>query len=327
MEQLLSSIPALIVVGAIALPAVVYLTLGLGERIITRLTRRKQKVLRPWFWLLIPLLLVLLILIYPLIATIFTAFGDAAGEGWVGFDNFVWAFTGQMRDVILNNVIWLIIFPLATVRLAVGAAILFDRVKYEKLAMTLIVLPTAISFTAGSIVWRSIYSYQPATQQQTGLLNALWTSASGAAPIPWLQTPFINTLCLIFVAVWSCLGVAALIISAAVKSSPAELSEAARLDGAGEWRVFRYVTWPSILPAVLVVLTTELIFALKVFDIVYVMTNGNFNTSVIANQMYAELFLSQNLGHASAIAVLLFVAALPIVVFNIRQFRSEQATS
>lgn len=156
------------------------------------------------------------------------------------------------------------------------------------------------------------------------MLNALWT-ATGAAPVPWLQTPFVNTLCLIFVAVWSSLGVAALILSAAVKNVPAELVEASRLDGAGEWRIFRSITLPSILPAVLVVVTTEVIFALKVFDIVYVMTNGNFGTDVIANKMYSELFAANNLGHASAIAVILLVVALPIVIINIRQFRAEEA--
>jgi alpha-glucoside transport system permease protein len=327
MEQLFSTIPVLIAVGAIGIPAVVYLALGLSERIITRFTLRRQRTIRPWLWLLVPLLLVILILVYPLVGTIFAAFQGASGESWVGFDNFTWAVTGQMRDVIFNNLVWLILFPVGTLALAVVIAVLVDRVRYEKLAMTLIVLPTAISFTAGSILWRSIYSYQAPGQPQTGLLNAIWTSATGGPPVPWLQTPMVNTLCLIFVAVWSALGVAALIISAAVKNAPAELREAAQLDGAGEWRIFRYVTWPSILPAVLVVLTTEVIFALKVFDIVYVMTNGNFNTSVIANKMFAELFLSQDLGHASAIALLLFVAALPIVIFNIRQFRAEQVQS
>jgi alpha-glucoside transport system permease protein len=137
----------------------------------------------------------------------------------------------------------------------------------------------------------------------------------------------VNTLALIFVAVWSSLGVAALILSAAVKNVPVELLEAARLDGAGEWRVFRSITLPSILPAVMVVVTTEVIFALKIFDIVYVMTNGNFNTNTIANRMYFELFAANNLGHASAIAVILLVVALPVVFINIRQFRAEEATS
>jgi alpha-glucoside transport system permease protein len=320
----MTSVPALIVIGAVGIPAVVYLMLGLGERILARLTPRRAHGVRPWVWLLVPLAVIALILVYPLVATVVYAFFDATGTGWTGMANFVWAFGDQMLQVLGNNVIWLIVFPVATLVLALVVAVLFDRVKYEKVAMTLIILPTAISFTAGSIIWRQLYSYKPAGAPQTGVLNALWSGA-GAQPVPWLQTPFVNTLCLIFVAVWSSLGVAALILSAAVKNVPAELVEASRLDGAGEWRIFRSITLPSILPAVLVVVTTEVIFALKVFDIVYVMTNGNFGTDVIANKMYSELFAANNLGHASAIAVILLIVALPIVIINIRQFRAEEA--
>ncbi len=322
--DLMTSVPALIVIGAVGIPAVVYLMLGLGERILTRLTPRRAHGIRPWVWLLVPLAVIALILVYPLVATIAYAFLGADGKAWAGLANFAWAFGDQMVQVLGNNVVWLIVFPVATLVLALVVAVLFDRVKYEKVAMTLIILPTAISFTAGSIIWRQIYSYKPGGTSQTGVLNALWT-ATGAAPAPWLQMPFVNTLCLIFVAVWSSLGVAALILSAAVKNVPAELVEASRLDGAGEWRIFRSITLPSILPAVLVVVTTEVIFALKVFDIVYVMTNGNFGTDVIANKMYSELFAANNLGHASAIAVILLIVALPIVIINIRQFRAEEA--
>ena len=263
-------------------------------------------------------------MIYPLIDTIYLSFRNAANTGPAGMKNFKWAFTGDMPSVLGNNLIWLIVFPLVTVVLALIVAVLFDRIKYERLAMTLILLPTAISFSAGSIIWRQIYSYQAPGAAQTGLLNALWTLIPGNKPVPWLQTSTINTLLLIFVAIWSSLGVASLILSAAVKNVPADLIEAARLDGAGEWRVFLSITLPSILPSVLVVVTTEVIFALKVFDIVYVMTNGNFHTDTIANRMYAELFAANNIGHASAIAIILMVVALPIVAVNIRQFRAER---
>jgi alpha-glucoside transport system permease protein len=326
MDSLLSSVPALILIGAVALPALVYLWLGLGEAILRRFGVRSSHGIRPWLWLLVPLAVIALILVYPLVATVFSAFRDASGEKSVGLANFAWAFGDSLRGVLWNNIVWLIVFPLATVLLALVVAVLFDRVRYEKLAMTLIILPTAISFTAGSIIWRQIYSFQPSGSPQTGLLNALWTLIPGTSPIPWLQAGSVNTLCLIFVAVWSSLGVAALILSAAVKNVPDELIEASRLDGASELRIFTSITLPSILPAVLVVITTEVIFALKVFDIVYVMTNGNFDTDTLANRMYAELFASDDLGHASAIAVILLVVALPIVVLNIRQFRTEESS-
>jgi alpha-glucoside transport system permease protein len=327
MQALSTSVPALIIIGAIVVPCVVYLMLGLGERTLTLFGVKRATSLRPWFWLLGPLLLIAVILAYPLVSTVVTAFANARGDGWAGVSNFVWVFGSDVVSTVVNNLIWIIVFPIATLLMALVVAVTVDRVKYEKLAMTIIVLPTAVSFTAGSIIWRQLYSFQPEGAEQKGLLNALWTMIPGASPIPWLQTEFVNTLCLIFVAIWAGLGTAALILSAAVKNVPEELVEAARLDGAGELLVFRHITAPFIMPAVLVVITTEIIFALKIFDIVYVMTNGNFNSNVLANRMYYELFSANNLGHASAIAVVLLIAALPVVIINIRQFRSEGTPS
>ncbi|GAB3397230.1 sugar ABC transporter permease [Humibacter soli] len=321
--NLIDNVPVLIIIGAIVIPIVVYLALGLGERILTLLPKRPGRSLRPWVWLFGPLVLVILILLYPLIATIIYSFFNANTTAAVGFQNFVWAFQGEMLSVIGNNIVWLIVFPIGTLVLALVAAVLFDRIKYERLAMTLIILPTAISFTAGSVIWTQMYSYQPPGSTQIGTFNALITLIPGVQPVAWLQTPVINNLALILIAIWLSVGVATLILSAGVKNVAGELMEAARLDGAGEWRIFRAIVLPSILPAVLVVVTTEIIAALKVFDIVYVMTNGNYGTNVIANQMYTELFSANNLGRASAIAVILLVAALPIVFINIHQFRAE----
>jgi alpha-glucoside transport system permease protein len=324
MNAITSSVPALILIGAVAIPAVIYAFLGLGERLFSGFGPARSTI-RPWLWLLIPLLFVAVVLLYPLVVSIVLAFFDQTGSRWVGGDNFAWAFSREMQSVLGNNVIWLIGLPVGTVLLALLVAVLFDRVRYEKLAMTLIILPTAISFTAGSVIWRDSFSYQPAGGSQTGLLNALWTAMPGNKPVAWLQTPFVNTLCLIFVAIWASLGIAALILSAAVKGVPAELVEAARLDGAGEWRIFFSVTLVHIAPALLVVITTGVIHSLKVFDIVYVMTNGNFNTNTIANREYYELFSANDLGHASVVAIILLVAALPIVAINIRQFRKERS--
>ncbi|HET6501775.1 MAG TPA: sugar ABC transporter permease [Amycolatopsis sp.] len=324
MNAMMTSVPALIAIGAVVIPLLVYALLGVGERMLQLVGGRAARYIRPWFWLIVPLGLMAVVLVYPMAETVISAFRDAQGRSWAGGTNFGWAFSGEMLGILGNNLIWLIVFPLGTLLLAVIVAVLFDKVRYERFAMTLVVLPTAISFAAGSIIWRQIYEYQPAGSAQTGLLNALWTLIPGTKPLAWLQTPTINNFCLIFVGVWSSLGVAALILSAAVKAVPAELVEAARLDGAGEWRVFRSVTLPHIGGAVLVVITTEMIFALKIFDIIYVMTNGNFGTNTIANRMYFELFSSQNLGRASAIAVVLLVVAIPIMIINIRQFRAER---
>jgi alpha-glucoside transport system permease protein len=324
MNSIMTNVPAVIVLGAVAIPLIVYAILGVGEKALQLIGGRAASRIRPWFWFLIPLALMAIILVYPMVETVVDAFRNAQGASWVGLDNFGWAFSGQMRDVLGNNLIWIIVFPLGTLVLALIVAVLFDKVRYERFAMTLVVLPTAISFAAASIIWRQLYDYAPAGQTQTGLLNALWTLIPGNRPVAWLETSSVNNYCLIFVAVWSSLGVAALILSAAVKGVPSELIEAARLDGANEWRIFFSVIMPNIMRTVLVVVTTEIIFALKIFDIIYVMTNGNFNTNTIGNEMYFELFSSQDLGRASAIAVLLLIVAVPVMIINIRQFRAER---
>lgn len=321
MDTILSSVPILLLIGAIAIPALVYAYLGTGEAVLDLAGIRKGGLAQSVLWLLLPLAMVALILVYPLIDTTISAFRNFDSSAWAGLDNFVWAFSGEMVQVLLNNLMWIVLFPLGTVVLALVVALVFDKVKYERLAMTIIVLPTAISFTAASIIWRQFYSFQPVGQAQKGLLNALWTLIPGARPIAWLQAPYLNTMCLIFVAIWASLGVAALILSAAVKGVPQDYIEAARIDGASEWRILRSIIIPEIAPALLVVGTTQVIFALKIFDIIYVMTNGNFKTNTLANRMYYELFSVGDLGHASAIAVILLIVAIPVVVLNIRQFR------
>ncbi len=325
MKTIWSSIPALIVIGAVLIPLGVYAILGVGEKLLTGLNATRAGRWRPWLWLSMPLLIVGVILIYPLVVTIFYAFRNAKSSDWVGFKNFTWAFSGDMVGVISNSLLWLVALPVGTVLLALTAAVLFDRVKYERLAITIVLLPTAISFTAASIIWRQLYSYQPPGQTQLGLLNAVVMLIPGTEPVAWLQTPLVNSLCLIFVALWATIGVATLIVSAAVKNVPQELAEAATLDGAGPWRILFTITLPMIVPALLVVLTTAAIFALKVFDIVFVMTNGNFGTDVVANRMYAELFTTNHLGHASGIAVILLIVAMPIALINMRQFQREAA--
>lgn len=324
MDLLLNNAIVLILVGAVAIPAVVYLCLGLGERILDRLPHKTGHRLRPLVWLFGPLLLVALILIYPLVSTVVSSFRDAKNTEWVGLDNYAWALHGGVLDVIGNNLIWLVVFPLGTLLLALVAAVMFDRVRYERFSTTVILLPTAISFVAGAVIWTQMYSYQPEGSTQLGTFNALLTTLiPGFEPVPWLQTPTVNTLAMILIAVWLQLGIAVLILSASVKGVNRELLEAARLDGAGEVRVFFSITLPVIWPAVLVVLTTGIIAALKIFDIVYVLTNGLFDSDVIANRLYSELFASRDYGHASVLAVILLVAALPVVLLNVAQFRSE----
>jgi alpha-glucoside transport system permease protein len=312
-----------ITLGVAIIPALVLGVIAAGEAAIRRLPIPRQDLYRPWVWMAPMLCVVGLVLAYPLGLTVLFSLQDAKGIRWVGLQNFGWAFSKAMQPVLLNNVLWLTVFPTITTGLALISAILIDRVKYERVARTFLVLPTAISFVAGSVIWRMMYEYQPPLQPQTGTLNALVTLLPGVEPIAWLLDERFNTFALIFVAVWMNLGIATLIISAGVKNISRELIDAARLDGGSEWDLFCHVTVPLLWPTLLVVATTQAIFTLKVFDIVYVMTNGSYGTDVIANKMYAELFVSQNLGHASAIAVLLLVMASPVIIMNIRHARAE----
>ena len=174
-----TSIPALIIIGAVLIPLAVYASLGVGEKILAGLRPLAAGRIRPWLWLTPPLLIVLLVLVYPLFVTIYYAFRNARGTEWSGLRNLVWSFSGDMLSVISNSLLWLVVLPLGTVLLSVAAAVLFDRVKYERVAITIVLLPTAISFTAASIIWRQLFSYQPPDSVQLGLLNALWTAIPG----------------------------------------------------------------------------------------------------------------------------------------------------
>jgi alpha-glucoside transport system permease protein len=205
--------------------------------------------------------------------------------------------------------------------------VLTDRVRYEQAAKTVLFVPMAISFVAASVIWKFVYEFRPAGAPQIGSLNAVLTSLlPGGSPVAWLVNQATNNVALIMVAVWVWVGFCLVILSAAIKGIPTELLEAARVDGATEWQVFRSIMIPLLGPTITVVATTMVIFALKAFDIVYVMTSGNFNTEVIANRMYKEMFTFQQFGRASAIAVILFLATVPVMIANIRRFREQETT-
>jgi alpha-glucoside transport system permease protein len=221
---------------------------------------------------------------------------------------------------------WIVLFPLGAVALGLLMAMLLDRVRYEKVALAIIAMPIAISFVAGSVMWRLIYTYNAPGTPQIGTLNAfLHALVPGFVPKAWLIDARFNNYALIFVGIWMGTGLAALIFSAAIKGVPQELVEAARTEGAREWQVFRLVIFPELIPALAVVTTTSVIAAIKVFDIVYVMTGGNYNTDVIATKMYSEQFAYQNTGLACAIAIVLLLAVIPVLLANRSALRREAA--
>lgn len=209
-----------------------------------------------------------------------------------------------------------------TVGLGLMFAVLADRVKYEALAKAIIFMPMAVSFVGAGIIWKFVYDY--GTQQvQIGLLNSIVTSLGGK-PVAFLTVPQFNTIALIVVGVWIWTGFCMTILSAALKAVPDEVIEAARVDGAKEWTIFWRVMVPIIMPTITVVITTMVINVLKLFDIVYVMTGGNFGTDVIANRMYTEMYINFNVGRGTAVAVVLVIAIIPFIYFNIRRFLAQE---
>jgi len=266
-------------------------------------------------------------LIFPTILTILRSFQGAVAGAWVGLENYAWFFGSPDALVALrNSLVWVVFLTLFTVGLGLLIAVLVDRVRYESVAKSVIFVPLAISMTAAGVIWRFMFDYQSPGSPQTGTLNGI-LSAFGAGPISWLQvdTLGLNTIFLIIVMAWMWTGFAMVILSAALKGISTELLEAARVDGATEWRVFRHIVFPLLLPTIAVVSTTIVITALKAFDIIYVMTNGNFGTQVIASQMIKESFTFGNFGHGSALAVILLLAIIPIMGLNINRFRAQEA--
>src|SRR5256712_5290792 len=331
---LLTDLPTLIAV-IVGVPAVLAAYIVGGEFLVRRLPDKNRPQVRPWIWVGPALILVAGFLLLPALGTIVQSLENNAGS-WVGFNNYASHFadfpSGGAWVAIRNNVIfWLIFYTVFTLVFGLILAVLFDRVRYESIVKSLIFMPMAISSVALGIIWIFMFQYSTAGESQVGTLNAIITFFHHD-PVVWLQDQWpsdkfnvLNNLALIGAATWGITGFAMVILSAALKGIPGELLEAARVDGAGEITVFRRVIFPLMMPTIVVVGTTLVIFALKAFDVVYVMTNGNYNTDVLAFRMYNLLYLSHNAAGASAVAIILLIPVIPVLVFNLRQFRAVEA--
>ncbi len=263
-------------------------------------------------------------LVLPTVQTIYLSFFNQDSSKFVGLQNYIFAFTApDMLIAFRNNILWLVLVTGISVGLGLIIAVLVDRVKYEPLAKSLIFLPMAISFVGASVIWRFVYAYRPVGSEQIGLLNAIVT-ALGFEPVGWLVNRGINNFALIVIMIWLQTGFCMVLLSSAVKGVPKDVIEAARVDGASEFQIFRRIVVPMIMPTVTVVSTTVIVLVLKVFDIVFVMTGGNLDTDVIASRMVREMFNFRNFGRGSAIAVILLVAVIPVMVANIRRFRQQE---
>ncbi|PZD95424.1 sugar ABC transporter permease [Paenibacillus sambharensis] len=263
------------------------------------------------------------LLVLPTLRTLYLSFLDAGSQNFVGLSNYAAVFTDRLLATALrNNLLWVFVGTILCVSIGLLIAILADRSSFEKLAKAIIFMPMAISFVAAGVIWKFIYYYQP-EQQQIGLLNAI-VVAMGGEPQAWISMiqPW-NNLFLIAILVWMQTGFAMVIFSAAIKSIPEDMLEAARMDGAGEVRIFFKIMIPYISGTLLSVTTTIIVFTLKIFDVVMIMTGGQYDTEVVATQFYRQLFMYQNAGYGSTLAIVLLIAVIPVIMINLRQFRRE----
>ncbi|MBI9104889.1 MAG: sugar ABC transporter permease [Spirochaetales bacterium] len=265
-------------------------------------------------------------LVIPTLRSLRLSFADANGKGFVFFDNYKFAFTDPiMLESFKNNLLWMIFGTSFCVIMGILIAVLADKSKFEKVFKSLIFMPMAISFVGAGVIWKFVYAYkgEGVNITEIGLLNAIVTSLGGEAQA-WLLVPFWNNFFLIVIMVWLQTGYAMVILSSAIKSIPESINEAARVDGANAFTIFFKITIPYIMPTIITVTTTILIFSLKLFDIVRVMTGGNFGTNVIANEFYLRQFTYGHSGQASAIAVVLLVVIIPVLAYNLKEFRGRQ---
>ena len=287
--------------------------------------------LMPWVFVGPALLLLFIFLIWPAVQTIFLSFGIdvrlippslEVTEG-AGFSDWRWGLTDPTNHQrYWNNLVWLIVGTAGSVGLGLLIAGLVDRVKHESVVKTFIFLPLAISLVGASVIWRFVYAWAPGSRPQYGLLNAIWTGLGGE-PQPWLAMPPLNTYLMIIILIWLQTGFAMVVLSAAIKGVPVEVTEAASLDGASERQKFFRIVVPMIKGSLVTVTITVAIFTLKIFDIVFVTTGGNFQTDVVATQMYRQMFQFYDEQRGAVLAVVLFCAVLPLLILNVRQMRQQ----
>ena len=316
---------AKLLLGAIALYVGVggiWLLFTGASTLVERLRPKLRDRILPWVFVSPALLLLAIYLVYPAVATVIRSFQDD-NEAFT-LANWTSLGTGAFLEIFRNNAIWLVAVTGFSVGLGLVIAALFDRIRREALAKVFIFTPLAISLVGATVIWRFVYAYQPPSQPQFGLANAIWT-AFGNDPVPWATTFPVNIPAEILIMIWLQTGFAMVVLSAAIKGVSVEVLEAARLDGASERQTFFKVIVPLIRGSIVTVATTIGIATLKIFDIVYSLSGGRNHDSVVAVRMYQEMFQFFNDGRAAALATVLFIAVLPVMILNLRNFRRQQA--
>ncbi len=292
---------------------------------------RAEHRVKPYLYILPAYIAITIYLIYPAIQTIIDSFRDQVGEDFVGFENYQELLTSEdFRATLYNTFLWILIVPVACVVMGLAVATLADRLgpRGENAVKTMVFLPMAISLVGASVVWNFVYEFRPAGRPQVGLLNAI-IGAFGFDPVAWLEVSefHLNSLLLMMVLLWSQVGFSMVLLSAAVKGVPTDTLEAARIDGAAERQIFFQVVVPQIKGTIITVYVTVTIGTMKIFDIVYTMTNGRFNTNVVGNEFWNQLNRFFNNGSAAAIVVMLMIAVIPIMIYQVRHFKAEEANA
>lgn len=307
---------------------VLYFVLNL---IVERLPGKWEHRVKPYVFVGPALLVIGLFLIYPAVRTLVFSFANDDSTEFVGLANYTDLLsTPAFRRTLVNTLLWIVLVPASVVVIGLVVAVLADRLgpRAEKASKSIIFMPMAISMVGAATIWTFIYDARPPGQDQIGLFNAVWTGLGGE-PKAWLQISDarLNSLLIMLIMVWTQAGFAMVLLSAAIKSVPEETLEAARIDGATEVQSFFRVVVPQIWPTVITVFITVLITVMKIFDIVYVTTNGNFNTNVIGVEFFNQLFTNGNAGYASAIVIMLMIAIIPVMIYQVRQFRKQEANA
>jgi alpha-glucoside transport system permease protein len=314
-----------IVVGA----GGVFLLFWVMNRVVDLLSERFRETIRPYVFVGPALVILAVFLVYPVFNTIFISLENSNSTEFVGLENYKFVFTDvNMLRSIRNTLGWLILVPIAAVSIGLAFATMADRLRRgEAVAKSLIFLPMAISFAGASITWQLIYSYRSqGFGSNIGLLNGIMLGL-GQEPAKWLELQPWNNLFLMVIMVWMQTGFAMVVLSAAIKAIPDEIIEAARIDGASELQVFWRIMVPTIIPTIVVVTTYMVINAMKVFDIVFVQAASaeNNGTVVMAERMIRWFFQLNHNGRGAAVAVVLFLAVIPVMIWNMRRFREQEA--
>jgi len=277
---------------------------------------RANKV-RPWLFLFPAMFALGLYLVYPVVGSFYRSLFNRAGTEFIGFGNYANLFAEEtFRTAVLNNLLWVLVVPAMATFLGLLVAQLTDRLAWGNFAKSLIFMPMAISFVGASLIWKFVYSANP----DIGIINSIRTTMGMDALDP-LQVPFWNNFFLMLILVWIQTGFAMVILSAALRGIPEETIEAAIIDGANPFQVFFQIKVPQIMGTIVVVWTTITILVLKVFDIVYTMTGGNFDTQILPSYMMTFMFRDD--GRATAVAFVIMVLVLPVMIWNIAQARKE----